>query len=174
MFFVTRYFALSDHNKTSGGSGMFPRRGRQFQRWMWKVIIWSTFSQKVHEIERIWNPRGAQVRGATQTTPPPPHPRSANGDGNLSVYSVVLAMSKFSMRRSNPGEGINWDDQIWSPQKKPSNLPHLPPTSETSSEHLRVFLTPLPVRHLLNIWSKLGILTFFSKQFPTKKVLSQI
>ena len=135
-----------------------------------KLLFGQLFPKKYTKLKEF----GTRGERKSVVRPKPHPPRSANGDGNLSVYSVVLAMSKFSMRRSNPGEGINWGDQIWSPQKKPSNLPHLPPTSETSSEHLRVFLTPLPVRHLLNIWSKLGILTFFSKQFPTKKVLSQI
>ena len=45
------------HCYPSGGSRIFPRRGRQLPRGA-PTYDFAKFSQKLHEIERIWAPRG--------------------------------------------------------------------------------------------------------------------
>ena len=45
-------------NDASGGSRISQRRGRQPPRWRRQPIIWSQFSPKLHENERIWTQRG--------------------------------------------------------------------------------------------------------------------
>ena len=55
-------------SKFSGGSRIFPRGGREPSRGGREH---AKFSRKLHEIERIWTPRG----GRASLTPPP---RSAN------------------------------------------------------------------------------------------------
>ena len=42
----------------SGGSRIFPRRGRQLSGGGAPTYDFAKFSQKLHEIERIWTPRG--------------------------------------------------------------------------------------------------------------------
>ena len=47
----------------SDGSRISPRRGRQLPRGA-LAYDFAIFSQKLHEIERIWTPRGARIPGA--------------------------------------------------------------------------------------------------------------
>ena len=56
----------------SGGSRISQRRGRQLPMWGHQPIIWSKFSRKLHENERIWTQR----RGRASLVPPldPPMP----------------------------------------------------------------------------------------------------
>ena len=49
----------------SGGSRISPRRGRQLSGGEGATYDFAKFSQKLHEIERIWTPRGARVQNFT-------------------------------------------------------------------------------------------------------------
>ena len=61
---------LSDNNKEiSGGSRISPRRGRQLPRGA-PTYDFAKFSQKLHEIERIWAPRGGRASLAPPLDPP--------------------------------------------------------------------------------------------------------
>ena len=55
----------SSFRRISGGSRISPRRGRQLSRGA-PTYDFAKFSQKLHEIERIWAPRGAR---GTRTPP---------------------------------------------------------------------------------------------------------
>ena len=64
----------------SGGSRIFPRRGRQLPRGV-PTYDFAKISQKLHEIERIWTPKGG--RGA--------RPKFYYVDPPLVITNYVLA-----------------------------------------------------------------------------------
>ena len=68
----------------SGGSRISQRRGRQPPRWRHQPIIWSKFSQKLHENERIWI-QGGGGWGALPWRPPPLDP-SMTWKGPIDLY----------------------------------------------------------------------------------------
>ena len=56
----------------SGGSRISPRRGRQLSGGGRQHTIFAKFSQKLHEIERIWTPRGGMRPKFYYVDPPLP------------------------------------------------------------------------------------------------------
>ena len=58
--FLSHFRLFPDEMLSSGGSRISPRRGRQLSRGA-PTYDFAKFSQKLHEIERIWTPRGGRA-----------------------------------------------------------------------------------------------------------------
>ena len=54
-------FFIQFERLSSGGSRISPRRGRQLPRGGAPTYDFAKISQKLHEIERIWTPRGGRA-----------------------------------------------------------------------------------------------------------------
>ena len=76
------------NDRISGGSRISPRRGRQLPRGA-PTYDFATFSQKLHEIERIWTSRGGR---ASLTPPLDPPLRMTHHQIQLYGYSRFTLM----------------------------------------------------------------------------------
>ena len=88
--------SVNTHN--SGGSRISPRWGRQH-------TIFTKISQKLHEIERIWMPRGARVPHASLRS------AIAYQCSNIVWTRPQLWVQDFPDMRSNPRDG--YQPIIW-------------------------------------------------------------